>query len=149
MFCTSRLFCAADTPAHRTATPRDVPGSRVLATYRAARLQKRLPSRRSVRSTRSVFATLLGSFLILQALWRFRVTPRRPRPREWLSCGIVPESYVKRPLGIAPCRRGVAAGHTWPNIPNPGLKPWAMIYKRFAVNPRRPESCTQPETYNL
>jgi len=30
-------------PAHRTATPRDVPGSRLLATHRAARLQSGSP----------------------------------------------------------------------------------------------------------
>jgi hypothetical protein len=36
MFCPSRLFRAADTTAHRAATPRDVPGSRLLLTDRAA-----------------------------------------------------------------------------------------------------------------
>ena len=35
--------CGADTTAHRTATPRNVSGSRLLATHRAARLQSGLP----------------------------------------------------------------------------------------------------------
>ena len=43
MFCPSRLFRAAATTAHRTATPRDVPGSRLLPTHRAARLQSGSP----------------------------------------------------------------------------------------------------------
>jgi uncharacterized protein (DUF433 family) len=43
MFCPSHLLPAADTEAHRTATPRDVPGSRLLPTHRAARLQSGLP----------------------------------------------------------------------------------------------------------
>jgi hypothetical protein len=43
MFCPSRLFGAADTTGHRTATPRDVPGSRLLAAHRAAMLQSGSP----------------------------------------------------------------------------------------------------------
>jgi hypothetical protein len=59
MFCPSRLFRAADTTGLRTATPRDVPGSRLLPTHRAARLQSGSPPERSLRSTRGLFATLL------------------------------------------------------------------------------------------
>jgi hypothetical protein len=42
-------------------------------------LQSGSPPGRSIRSTRGGFATLLCSFLVLHPLWRFRVTPRRPR----------------------------------------------------------------------
>ena len=94
--------CGGNNRAHRTAPRRHVPGSRLLATYKAAGLQSGLPdiasrslrrwgevgscrrrgevwlpSRRSIRSIHGVFVTLLSSFLILQALWRFCVT-RRP-----------------------------------------------------------------------
>ena len=43
MFCPSRLFVCRDTTAHRTTAPRDVPGSRLLLTDRAAILQSGLP----------------------------------------------------------------------------------------------------------
>jgi hypothetical protein len=43
MFCPSRLFCCGDTTAHRTAAPRDVPESRLLATDRAAMLRSGSP----------------------------------------------------------------------------------------------------------
>jgi hypothetical protein len=55
MFCPSRLFRAAATTAPRTATPRDVRGSR--PAYQPIELPgyKAAPSRHPVRSTRSVF----------------------------------------------------------------------------------------------
>jgi hypothetical protein len=43
MFCPSRLFCCGDKAAHRTAAPRDVPGSRLLLTHRAATLRSGSP----------------------------------------------------------------------------------------------------------
>ena len=43
MFCPSRLFCCGDTTANRTAARRNVPGSRLLLTHRAAMLQSGLP----------------------------------------------------------------------------------------------------------
>jgi hypothetical protein len=46
MFYPSRLFRAADTTVHRTATPRDVPGSRLLPADRAATWQSGSPSGR-------------------------------------------------------------------------------------------------------
>src|ERR1700678_1380887 len=79
MFCPSRLFGAAATtaielphletfPGAACCRPIDLPG------YKAA------PFQALIRSTRGLFAILLCSFLILQALWRFWVT--RPRPRD-------------------------------------------------------------------
>jgi hypothetical protein len=43
MFCPSRQFRAGDATAHRTATPRNVPGSRPLQTDRTAILQSGSP----------------------------------------------------------------------------------------------------------
>jgi hypothetical protein len=43
MFCPSRLFCCGETTAHRTTAPRDVPGSRLLLTHRAAMLRSGSP----------------------------------------------------------------------------------------------------------
>jgi len=43
MFCPSPLFCYGDTMVHRTAAPRDVPGSRLLPILRAATLQSGSP----------------------------------------------------------------------------------------------------------
>src|SRR6202522_2207468 len=40
MFCPSPLFRAGDPTAHRTAAPRNVPGSRLLLTYRTAMLSR-------------------------------------------------------------------------------------------------------------
>jgi hypothetical protein len=55
MFCPPRLLRAAVTTAHRTATPRDVPGSRLLPAHRAARLQSDISRPLGLRSARGPY----------------------------------------------------------------------------------------------
>jgi hypothetical protein len=64
----ARLFRAAATTAHRTATPRDVPGSRLLPTHRAARLQSGSPPGVRFAQHAACLRSLPCTFLILQAL---------------------------------------------------------------------------------
>jgi len=92
-------------PAHRTATPRDVPGSRLLPAHRAARLQSGSPPAFGP-STHGLFSTLRASFLILQRSGVFWVTRPRPRLRSHgaLEVWIV---RVLRPVRIASRDRGV------------------------------------------
>ena len=78
-------------PAHRTATPRDVPGSRLLTNPQSCYATKRLPSRRLVRSTRGVFATPSGfrphssSALVVLDYSSSSLAGRRGYAADWLG----------------------------------------------------------------